>query len=317
MFPDPALFRDAAIAPETRAFNEEFERLVADLPPTHTVPPQLTRAARDAGKGIFPSGGPLDGSDWVDLPGAPGGCRVRVSPAPGTPRGIYLHIHGGGWVLGRPSHYDKQNQALARTLDITVISIEYRLAPEHPWPAAREDCLAAVQWVLAHCESRFGTDRVALGGESAGAHLSAVMALTLRDLYLADRLRGLVLNYGCFDLRLTPSARLWGERQLVLSTPTIDWFVDQLDPERRARAGQTANPLRASLKGLPPALFQIGTADPLLDDSLMMAARWAGAGNQAELAVYPGGIHAFDMFDLPIARDFAARQEAFLGALFD
>ena len=317
MLPDPALFRDAAIAPETRAFNDAFVRQLADLPPTHTVPPQVTRAARDAGKGIFPSGGPLEGSDWMDLPGAPGGCRLRISPAPGTPRALYLHIHGGGWVLGRPSHYDLQNQALAAALGVTVISIEYRLAPEHPWPAAREDCLAAAQWVLAHGQARFGTDRIALGGESAGAQLSAVTALALRDLYLADRLSGLVLNYGCFDLNQTPSARNWGDRQLVLSTPTIDWFVDQLDPGGSVRLGRMANPLRADLTGLPPALFQVGTLDPLVDDSVMMAGRWVAAGNRAELAVYPGGIHAFDMFDLPISRDFAARQIAFLKAVLD
>ncbi|MGB0498092.1 MAG: alpha/beta hydrolase [Rubricella sp.] len=313
---DPALFTDDAISDETRAFNARFEAELSALPPTHTVPVELTRKARDEGRGLFPSGGPLDGSDWVEIPGAPGTGRVRVSRAPGRPRGLVLHIHGGGWSLGRPCHFDRQCQGLARDAGVTVVSVEYRLAPEHPWPAQREDCLAAAKWLMGAGAERFGADRVAIVGESAGAHLAACSAIALRDLKRSEPLAGLVLNYGCFDLTLTPSMARWGERQLVLSTPTVQWFVDNLDPKGHQRTGAGLSPLKADLKGLPPALFQIGTMDPLLDDSLMMASRWSSAGNRAELAVYPGGIHAFDQFDLAIAREFHARQAAFVASLF-
>jgi acetyl esterase/lipase len=290
---DPYLFTDAAISDQTRAFNARLEAMLAELPATHEVPPEITRAARDEGKGI----------------------RVRISPAPsGAPRALYLHIHGGGWTLGRPSYDDARNQALAASADVTVISIEYRLAPEHCWPAQREDCLAALQWVLGPARDIFGTERIILGGESAGAHLAMTTALALRNMQ-RSAIAGLVLNYGVFDLTLTPSAANWGERKLILNSPSIAWFVDNLDPGGHQRAGDGLSPLKAPLHDLPPALFQIGTADPLIDDTVMMATRYATAGNDTEVAVYPGGVHAFDAFqELDIARAARARLATFVRA---
>ncbi|RMF33957.1 MAG: alpha/beta hydrolase [Alphaproteobacteria bacterium] len=302
---DPALFAPSAIEPETVEFNRELERSLAELPPTHLVPVEETRAARDAGRGIFPPGGPLEGSDWRALAG---GRRVRLSPADGAPRGIYLHIHGGGWSLGRPSHYDRHNQTIAAEAGATVVSAEYRLAPEHRWPAQIEDLRAAFDWVRAEYPGL----PIVLGGESAGAHLAACLLIELRAHGRLDRIAGVCLNYGMYDLRMTASVANWGPRQLILSTPTIAWFVANLVPDAAGRAAPAVSPLLADLSGMPPALFQIGTEDPLIDDSLMMAARWAGAGRQAELAIYPGGVHAFDNFDLAIAARFRARQIEFI-----
>lgn len=301
---DPAAFDPARIAPETAAFNARIEATLAALPATHEVPVALTRAARDEGRGIFPPGGPLPGSDWEAFPGG----SARISPAAGTVRGVYLHIHGGGWSLGNPQHYDRPNQEIARGTGLTVVSLRYRLAPENPWPAALDDLLAGADWVF----GRWPGLPVILGGESAGAHLAACLLLALRARRLAGRVAGAVLNYGMFDLRMTASMAQWGARKLVLSTPTVAWFVQNLVPDAARRADPSVSPLLADLSGLPPALFQIGTLDPLVDDSVMMAARWAGAGNRAELAVWPGGIHAFDAFDLAIARAFRARQIAFM-----
>lgn len=314
---DPFLFTEDAITAETRAFNAQFEAQLADMPATHEVPAGVTRAARDAGQGIFPSLGPLEGSHWMEIPNAPGTGRIRISPAPTpTPSGIYMHIHGGGWTLGRPSHDDARNQAIARAANVVVASVEYRLAPEHVWPAQREDCLAAVQWLMGAGAETLGSDRIVIGGESAGGHLSLATALTLRDMQRSEPVAGLVLNYGVFDLRMTPSMASWGARKLVLSTPTVEWFIDNLDPTGRQRRGAGLSPLLAHMDRMPPALFQIGTADPLLDDTLMMASRYVTAGNDAELAVYPGGVHAFDAFqDLEISRALWARQGAFVKKL--
>ena len=308
---DPALMRPDAISEETRAFNADFEAKTRDLPRTHEVPVELTRQARDEGRGVFPMGGPLEtGSEWRELPS---GRRVRISAPEGAPRALYLHVHGGGWTLGRPSHYDVQNQARAAATGAVVVSVEYRLAPEHPFPAGPDDCAAAAAWAL----DAWPGLPVAVGGESAGAHLAAVTLLHLRAAGRLERVRGAVLNYGCFDLRMTASAANWGERQLVLSTPTMRFFAERFVPDAALRGTPEVSPLMADLSGMPPALFQIGTMDPLLDDSLLMAARWAGAGAEAELAVHPGGIHAFDMFrDLAIAKDFTAREAAFLNRAF-
>lgn len=291
---DPAdPFDPGAVAPETAAFNAQLEAALAELPPVHELPPELTRKARAEGRGVFPVAGPLAGSEWRGIAGAPGGPgRVRLSLPEGAPRGTYLHIHGGGWTLGCPDQYDAYNQRIARATGCRVVSVRYRLAPEHPWPACADDCEAAALWAL----ETFGGPLL-IGGESAGGHLSAVTLIRLRRRGLAGRVAGVVLNYGCFDLRMTPSMANWGERYLILSTPVTDWFVRNLLSERSA-ADPEVSPLLADLAGLPPALLQVGTCDPLLDDSLFMAARWRAAGNPAELAVYPGGVHAFDMFDL-------------------
>lgn len=304
-------FDPARVSADTARFNEALARTLAELPPVHTVPVEVTRRARAEGRGVFRPAGPLPGSEWQAIEGAAGrAARVRISRPRGQPRGSYLHVHGGGWTLGAPDQFDLYNQRIAARTGLEVVSVEYRLAPEAPWPAAAEDCLAAALWLLA---DRDGP--VAVGGESAGAHLAAVTALRLRQRGLAGRVRALVLNYGMFDLRLTPSARRWGERVLILSTPIITWFRDNLirgaDP-----ADPALSPLLADLGGLPPALLQVGTEDPLLDDTLFMAARWQAAGNRAETAIWPGGIHAFDCFELPLADEAHRRLDDFLCAAF-
>jgi acetyl esterase/lipase len=302
-----AMFDPAAVSAETRAFNRELAATLAELPKVHEVPPEVTRAARREGKGVFPLGGPLEGSSWAAIdPSGEGPGRVRLSQPKGPPRAIYVHIHGGGWTLGAPDQYDRHNQALAERTGMRVVSIQYRLAPEHPWPAQREDCLRALRWILS------GTDRpLFMGGESAGAHLAAVCALDLRAIGGLDRLRGLVLNYGCFDLRMTPSVRNWGDHCLVLSTPIIAWFQGHTFPDS-VLADPACSPLLADLRGMPPALLQVGTEDPLVDDTLFMAARWQAAGNRAELAVYPRGVHAIAMCDLELARQSHLRVADFL-----
>ncbi|MBY8975139.1 alpha/beta hydrolase [Rhodobacteraceae bacterium NNCM2] len=301
-------FDPAAISTETAAFNARLAETLKDVPLPMEVPPEVSRKARAEGKGLFPLAGPLDGSEWVSIPGAAGGPgRVRLTLPEGAPRGVYLHIHGGGWTLGDPEHLDGYNQRIARATGLAVASVHYRLSPENRWPGCAEDCEAAARWAL----NEFGGPMM-IGGESAGGHLSAVTLLRLRAAGLSGRVKGMVLNYGMYDLDLTPSMRNWGAEYLVLSTPVVQWFAENLmggqrDPE--------ASPLYADLTGLPPALFQVGTSDPLLDDSLFMAARWRAAGNRAELAVVPGGVHAYDCFDLEIARQSHARQDAFLNEL--
>jgi acetyl esterase/lipase len=311
---DPAQFAKSAVSDETRAFNETLEAALKDMPPTHTIPPEVTRRAREEGKGLFPMHGPLDGSEWREIDF---GGMVRVTPSP-RPKatGVYFHVHGGGWTIGSPAYHDRQNQAIAKATGAAVVSVRYRLAPEHPWPDGPDDVMNAARWLIENANAEFGTDRIAMGGESAGGHLCAVALLRLRDEGLLGHIHGAVFNYGCFDLRMTASMKNWGPRPLILSTPTVAWFADNFTPDAAIRSDPIASPLLAELSGMPPALFQIGTSDPLMDDSLQMVARWAGAGLDARLAIYPGGVHAFDMFDLAIAREAHAATHAFLAEIF-
>lgn len=306
---DIARFLDpSAISAETAAFNAKLEATLAELPAMHTFPAPVVRQAKLEGKGALPLGGPLEGSDWHEIPGAPGGPgMVRITEPKGKPKGIYLHFHGGGWTIGSADQYDVSCQYVARETGMRVVSVAYRLAPEHPWPAQKMDCLAGARWALGESDLP-----VVIAGESAGAHLSVVTALSLRDEGLIDRVKGMVLFYGVYDLRGTPSVRNWGTRNMVLSTPTMEWFFDFVDPDRHARERPDLSPLLADLKGLPPALFIVGTEDPLLDDSIFMAGRWQAAGNRAELSIVPGGIHAFDAFEeLTVGRESRTQAVAF------
>lgn len=300
-------FRRGAVSRETRSFNAELEAMLATLPPVHKVDPKLTRKARSEGRGIFPNQEPHPDCRWEEIAAAPDGPgRARIAEPEGKPRGTFLHIHGGGWTIGAPDQHDRANLALARATGLRVVSVAYRLAPENPWPACADDCEAAAVDLAGRPGALF------IGGDSAGAHLAVVTLLRLRARDLGGRFRAAALHYGCYDLAMTPSMANWGDRNLVLSTPIVAWFVSNLLGRRDLHADPGVSPLRADLAGLPPALFQVGTEDPLLDDSLFMAARWRAAGNRAELEIAPGGIHAFDYFDTDLARQAAERRAAFL-----
>lgn len=306
---DPAVLT-APPSPETGEFNDRLARVMAELPDPWRADLEELRAWRAAGKGVIPVEGPRDEATWVE--GVDGRRLRHVSArrvAGRAPRGVYLHIHGGGWTFGAPEQFDGRNLEIALGVGVDVLSVAYRLSPEHRWPASHQDALAGAR-MAARLAAEAGGIPVIVGGESAGAHLSATLwaaAGALEDSGGPALFGGFVFNYGIFDLRMTPSMRNWGADKLILSTPIVHWFIGNLlgDNVMLAQSPE-ASPLLADLGGAPPALFQIGTADPLLDDSLFMAARWSAAGGRADLAVWPGGAHAFDSFireddRLPIA----------------
>ncbi|MEM1343681.1 MAG: alpha/beta hydrolase [Pseudomonadota bacterium] len=303
-----APFDLGVVAPETAAFNARLEAMLAPLPRPHEIQIELTRAARARGEGLFPLAGPLESAVWQPIDTGVGGrtARVRLSQPQGAVRGTYLHFHGGGWTFNAPDYYDVHNARIAEATGARVVSAEYRLAPENRWPAQAEDAMAAALWAL---ESAPGP--LVIGGESAGAHLALLTALGLRERDLGGRVAGLSLFYGMYDLGMTPSMRAWGARWLVLSTPIVAWFTANLlgtaPPET-----PTVSPLYADLAGLAPVLLVCGTEDPLIDDTLFLAARLEAARVACERLIVPGGVHAFDQFDLAIARAAFATQDAFI-----
>ncbi|MEM9144655.1 MAG: alpha/beta hydrolase [Pseudomonadota bacterium] len=289
-------FLPDAISDETARFNADLTRRLDGLPTPMELDIAKTRAARAEGKGLLPISGPHERGRWVEVPsgGALNPVSVRVIDPTGPACGTYLHIHGGGWTFGEPSQSDGPNLALAEATGARVVSVRYRLGPEHRWPAPLEDGLAAALWAL-----ETGPGPLVIGGESAGAHLAAMVLIGLRERGAIGDVVGAALTYGMYDLRLTPSAANWGAHYLVLSTPVIRWFVGNLTGGADPTA---ASPLLANLKGLVPAWFTVGTRDPLIDDTLFMAARWRAAGLPTEVHIAPGGIHGFDLFDLHIAQ---------------
>ncbi|WP_183450270.1 alpha/beta hydrolase [Microvirga lupini] len=311
---DPALFDPSAISEEIRAQNADIVAKLAALPDPMSVPPAVVRERRRQGLGPFPLL-PLSSKAQamtIDGPGGPIPLRII---APDNPRGVYLHIHGGGWTWGTADEQDPWLDRLADRCGLAVVSVEYRLAPEQPYPAPADDCEAAALWVLREMESRFGSSRLFIGGESAGAHLSAVTILRLRDRHGLTPFRGANLFAGCYDLTLTPSVRHWGPERLILNTNDVKVFADNFVGHAPDRRDPDISPLYADLKGLPPALFSVGTKDMLLDDTLFMASRWAAAGNAADLALWPGGCHVFIRFDSAMSEQALSRIDGFIEGL--
>jgi acetyl esterase len=246
----------------------------------------------------------------TSIPGPEGPIPARVI-RPDTVRAVYLDIHGGAWMIGSPRMDDVENDELARACGVATVSIDYRMAPEHDLTDAMDDCEAAALWLIEHAPSEFGTDRLLIGGGSAGAHLAAMTLLRLRDRHrAAGRFLGANLLYGCYDLSGTPSSRIRRAESWVLRPALFDavheYVMHRREPE--ALRDPSLSPLYASLSGLMPALFTVGALDPLLDDSLFMAARWEAAGNPAEVAVYPESEHGFTGMPTGMARAARARQ---------
>jgi acetyl esterase len=307
---DRRVFLADAVDPETAEAVRGIEDVMAAGPPLNTLAPQVIRDARRSGQGAW---GPLVFSDMAvdrQITGPAGPLTLRQF-VPETVTGVYFHLHGGGWVLGAADQQDPRLEAIARTASVAVVSVDYRLAPEHPYPAGPDDCEAAARWLVENARAEYGSDRIVIGGESAGGHLSAVTLLRMRDRHGYTGFKGANLVYGVYDLTMTPSQKNWGTRNLILNTPIMQWFYDHYLPGGATR-DPDVSPLYADLHGLPPALFSVGTLDPLLDDSLFMYGRWKAAGNEAELSIYPGAVHGFDAFPIGIARQYMEQAAGFI-----
>jgi acetyl esterase len=309
---DPALFEDAAIDPETAQLNAQMIELLTGQPEWWIVGPAAARAARRRGDGPFPAPVMSSRARTLTIAGKDGNeIPLRVI-SPAEPRGIYLHLHGGGWVLGGADMQDPMLERIADNTGQAVVAVEYRLAPEHPYPAGPDDCEAAAAWLVQNGRREFGTEALTIGGESAGGHLTAVTILRMRDRHDYTGFRGANIVYGAFDLAMTPSQRQFGNTRLVLRTIDMQQFYHALLPTVTDRRVPDISPLYADLKNLCPALFTVGTRDALLDDTLFMHARWVAAGNNAELAVYPGGPHGFTLFPSALSKAAQARMDIFL-----
>lgn len=218
-------------------------------------------------------------------------------------------------MWGSPRMNDLSNDEIASRHQVRVVSPDYRLAPEHPHPQGADDCLKIARWVLDH-----EPGSIVIGGESAGGYFAALTLLRIRDeLDAIERITGANLVFGAYDLSGTPSHR--GARPSDMRDILEDGtgyvvrrflpgasFEDARDP--------SVSPLFADLHDMPRALFTVGLADHLFDDSLFMAARWRAYGNEAELVVYPDCIHGFTFFPIELARRAHQRIGDFLHQTF-
>lgn len=267
--------------------------------------------ARVAAEGFAALGGPGEDVAAIadrTIPGPGGDIPVRIyTPSGSGPMPCLVYFHGGGWVIGDISTTDSVCRVMANQTGAVVVSVDYRLAPEHKFPAPFDDCEAAVRWVAANAGA-IGVDpsRIAVGGDSAGGNLSAAVALKLRDTS-GPKLCFQLLVYPVTDHRLdTGSYKANGEGHL-LTTDMMRWFWDHYVSSPADSDNPYVSPLRAkSLAGLPPALVITAEYDPLRDEGEAYAAALKAAGVPVTAKRYDGLIHGF----FPMLAAFPTAAEA-------
>lgn len=228
------------------------------------------------------------------IPGPGGNLAVRIyRPAAKGPLGVLVYFHGGGWVLNSVDTHDHICRALANAAGCIVVSVDYRLAPEHKFPAAIEDAFAATCWAAANA-ANFGGDpkRLAVGGDSSGGNLAAVTALLCRDRQ-GPKLCHQLLIYPVTDYNFETESYQQNAKGYVLTKRSMQWFWQHYLPNEASGANPYASPLRADLHSLPPALVITAEYDPLRDDGEAYAARLKEAGVPVECTQYAGMIHGF------------------------
>lgn len=223
-----------------------------------------------------------------------GRVRVRLyDPGIAAPAPTVLLLHGGGWVMGTLDTYDGFARQIAHRSGLRCLSLEYALAPEHPFPAPLDDCIAAVHWAVSN-GSDLGIDprRIAVIGDSAGANLSIAVCLALRDSG-TPLLRGAALLYGCYSLDFeTTSQRAFGSGAYFLGTAEMERYWNDYLPDQDARQNPFAVLMLANLAGLPPLYLAACEFDPLLNDSQRLFERAKAAGIDCEFRLWKGMVHA-------------------------
>lgn len=290
------------VDPRVVAFNRMTAKALAEVAAVYTKPIAETRRERAdwAQRAQHPD------ARWIEIAGR----RLRQFGAAEL-RPVYLHLHGGGWVFGGADQQDAMLAGLAAAAGVRVLSLDYRLAPEHPYPAAVDDASVALRALL----DEDAAAPLVVGGESAGANLAIATLRRLRGHRHYARIRGASLHYGTYDLAEgSDSLRAAGPETPFLDARLADWFAAQYASPAQRRDPEVS-PLcagPAALAGLPPALFLVGSEDPVRDDSRRLAARWREAGNHAELAWLPGGLHNLLELQTPLTAEGRRRVAEFV-----
>lgn len=239
---------------------------------------------------------PLDSVATLVFSGPAGNVPVRIyrPRASATPPPVVVYYHGGGWVVGDLESHDHLCRYLAAQSAAVVVAVDYRLAPEHKFPAAFEDAVAAARWVAASA-AEIGVDaqRIALAGDSAGGNLAAACALALRDEGW-PRIRLQALLYPAVDCTADNASLRDNATGYLLTSAAMDQFIDWYLPSRIARSDPHASPqLAADHSGLPPAWIAAAEFDPLRDEAIRYAETLKRAGVPVEFTLYEGMIHGF------------------------
>jgi len=296
--------------PQARVFLDQLAAMGA--PPMTESTPQDARAAMTMMSAL--GGEPEQRAATEDraIPGPGGDIPVRIyRPESQGPLPAVVYFHGGGFVIGSIETHDGVCHQLATRVPAVVVNVDYRLAPEHRFPAAVDDAWAAAQWVSSHAaELGVERDRLAVAGDSAGGNLAAVVALRARDAG-GPPVAFQLLVYPATDLtRSSPSHKENGEGYL-LTTDLMAWFMDHyFGPGGDLRHPDASPVFVTTLSGLPPALVITAEFDPLRDEGEDYASRMRQAGVDARVSRYDGMIHGFFGLDAIFDASRKAMDEA-------
>ncbi|MGH6921888.1 MAG: alpha/beta hydrolase, partial [Geminicoccaceae bacterium] len=276
--------------PEIALILREIE--AAGVAPVSSLSVEAARAQSEEGNRAWNQDPPaLASVRELAMPGPAGPIRLRhYRPRAAADLPLVIYFHGGGFVLCSLDTHDRVMRLLALDSDAAVIGVDYRMAPEYPFPAPLDDCVASVRWIRAEA-ARLGVDpdRVVLAGDSAGANLALASLLDLRDAPVPEGeepCKGAALFYGCFWRRFdTPAHARFGDGSWRLGSAEMRWFWQHYlgapsTPDPRAE------PLHADLRGLPPLYLTAAALDPLYDDTMELDRRLEAAGGARRLDVY-------------------------------
>ena len=269
----------------------------AGYPPFETLTPQAARLAYAASwEPMQTPGGAVASVRDVDIPGPEGALTLRIYRGFGTgidtPLPCMLFLHGGGWVIGNLESHDRLCRRLANVARICVVAVNYRLAPEHPFPAGLDDAAAALRWLAEHAGAwHIERDRLAVGGDSAGGNLAAVLALMGRDGSVPPAVFQ-ALIYPVLDLTASSDSYQRVTSGVPLTAATMHYFIGHYAPRTSDRLDWRASPLlAANLAGAPPALVLTVAHDPLCDEGRAYAARLEQDGVRVAALHYNDQIH--------------------------
>lgn len=284
--------------PDAAAVFKAFQE--AGRPPYETLTPQEAREFYLAGRPVTnPEPPELKSVEPLSIPAPHGSipARVYTPQAPRLSAGLapcLVFFHGGGWVIGDLDSHDVVCRKLADEGELIVISVDYRLAPEHKFPAAVDDAIAATKWIAENA-NKLGIDagRLTVGGDSAGGNLAAVVAIAARDSN-GPAISGQVLIYPAIDFAMTHPSHSEPETSILLTHTVIKWFRDHYLNGTADVHDWRASPARAAtLIGLPPACVLTAGADPLRDEGDEYADRLKEAGVAVTYRHFPGQFHGF------------------------
>jgi acetyl esterase/lipase len=254
----------------------------------------------------------IERSEDRTIPGPGGDIPARVySPAAEAVLPVVVYFHGGGWCIGDIASYDGVCRKLATASGLTVVSVDYRLAPEHTFPCAAEDCYAATRWIAEHADE-LGVDgtRLAVAGDSAGGNLAAVTAIFARDRG-APTIAFQLLAYPVIDGTMSFPSYKENAEGYLLTADDMAWFYEQYAGEGTDRKDPVLSPLYTpDLSGLPPALVISAEYDPLRDEGEAYADALQQAGVSARASRYDGMVHGFLPLDNVIPAAAGAMEEA-------